>query len=363
MFRSVLASGWRRVGPHRPGEQHRHGTRGITARPAAALAAAACLAVLAAGCASHGNAPGAGAARSPGTSTTAAPSAAARTPAAAAPGGRAAAPRCHTSQLSVAFTGLNAAMGGVRGMTLILTNRSGATCSVYGYPGLAFATSGDVPVATHLTWVEQPRAAVVLRPGGNAQAMLTWRVNAAAPTASGPDIVHITPPDEYTSLRAGWEGGPVQGGAIAAWPLRAAPAGPFPGGTGTVANPFNGMCVALAADRATVVAWTCSPGASTQQWTSYSDGTLRTGGRCLDVTGPGAGARATAAACTGAPRQKWVLGQVSSNDFGPLINTGTGTALADPGGSTTNGTPLVTGPDRGDLSGPWHVSFHHYMAP
>jgi hypothetical protein len=262
-----------------------------------------------------------------------------------------------------AFTGRNAAMGGVRGMTLILTNRSGATCSVYGYPGLAFATSGDVPVATHLAWVKQPRAAVVLRPGGNAQAMLTWRVNAAAPTASGPDIVHITPPDEYTSLRANWEGGPVPGGAIAAWPLRTAPAGPFPGGTGTIANPFNGMCVTLPSGRAAVVAWTCSPGASTQQWTSYSDGTLRTGGRCLDVTGPGAGARATAAACTGAPRQKWVLGQVSSNDFGPLINTGTGTALADPGGSTTNGTPLVTGPDRGDLSGPWHVSFHHYMAP
>ena len=254
MFRSVLASRWRRTGPDRPGEQHRHGTWGITARSAAGLAAAACLVVLAAGCASHGNAPGAGATRSPGASRTAAPSAAARTPAAAAPaaaarGGQAAAPRCHTSQLSVAFTGLNAAMGGVRGTTLILTNRSGATCSVYGYPGLAFATSGGVLMATHLTWVKQPRAIVVLRPGGNAQAMLTWRVNVDAPTAFSPDIVHITPPDEYTSLRAGWEGGPVPGGAITAWPLRAAPAGPFPGGTGTIANPFNGMCVTLAAGR------------------------------------------------------------------------------------------------------------------
>jgi Ricin-type beta-trefoil lectin domain len=161
----------------------------------------------------------------------------------------------------------------------------------------------------------------------------------------------------------GWEGGPVQGGAIAAWPLRAAPAGPFPGGTGTIANPFNGMCMALAADRTTVVAWKCSPGASTQQWTGYNDGTLRIGGRCLDVTGPGTGAKAKVAACTGAASQKWAIGQVSSNDFGPLINTGTGTALTDPGGSTTNGTPLVMGPDRGDLSGPWRVSFHHYVAP
>jgi Protein of unknown function (DUF4232)/Ricin-type beta-trefoil lectin domain len=336
-----------------------------TTRSATALAAAACLAVLTAGCASHGNAPGAGATRSPGTSTTATPATSASTPAATAPattapGGQAAAPRCHTSQLSMAFTGLNAAMGGQRGMTLILTNHSGATCSVYGYPGLAFSKSGDVPMATHLTWVKQPPATVVLRPAGNAQAMLTWRVNVDAPTAFSPDIVHITPPDEYTSLWTDWEGGPVQGGVIAAWPLRTAPAGPFPGGTGTIANPFNGMCVTVAADRITVVAWKCSPGASTQQWTSYSDGTLRINGKCLGVTGPGIGAKAKAAACTGAPSQKWMIGQVSSNDFGPLINTGTGTALTDPGGSTTNGIPLVTGPDHGDLSGPWHVAFHHY---
>jgi hypothetical protein len=218
-------------------------------------------------------------------------------------------------------------------------------------------------MATHLTWVTQPHATVVLRPGGNAQAMLTWRVNVAAPTAFSPDIVHITPPDEYTSLRAGWEGGPVQGGAIAAGPLRAAPAGPLPGGTGTIANPFNGMCMALAADRSTVVAWKCSPGASSQQWTATATARCGRAAGAWTSPAPGIGARAKAAACTGAASQKWAIGQVSANDFGPLINTGTGTALTDPGGSTTNGTPLVTGPDHGDLSGPWQVSFHHYMAP
>ena len=226
-----------------------------TARSAAALAAAACLAVLAAGCASHGPAPGAGATRSPATSTTASPSAAATTPATTAPAttapvGPATAPRCHTSQLSMAFTGLNAAMGGQRGMTLILTNHSGTTCSVYGYPGLAFFTSSGFPMATHLTWMKAPHTQVRLRPGGNAQAMLTWRVNPyPQPTAFDPDLVHITPPDEYAHLQAAWQGGPVMGGDIVAWPLRAAPAGPYPAGTGTVASPFNGMCMALAADR------------------------------------------------------------------------------------------------------------------
>jgi hypothetical protein len=260
------------------------------------------------------------------------------------------------------FTGLNAAMGGQRGMTLILTNRSGTTCDVYGYPGLAFFNSRGFPMATHVTWLKAPHATVVLHPGSNAQTLLTWRVNMyPLPTPFDPDIVHITPPDEYASLRATWEGGPVKGGSIAVWPLRAAPAGSFPAGTGTIASPFNGMCMALAANGSAVVAWKCSPGASSQQWTGYSDGTLRIGGRCLAVTGPGAGAKATVAACTGAATQKWAIGQTSYNDFGAIYNTGTRTVLTDPGGSTTNGTQLVTGPDRGDQSYPWRVSFHHYM--
>jgi hypothetical protein len=329
------------------------------ARSAAALAAA-CLAVLAAGCASHSPAPGAGATRSPATSTTASPSAAATTPATTAPLGPATAPRCHTSQLSMAFTGLNAAMGGQRGMTLILTSHSGTTCSVYGYPGLAFFTSSGFPMATHLTWMKAPHTQVRLRPGGNAQAMLTWRVNPyPQPTAFDPDLVHITPPDEYAHLQAAWQGGPVKGGDIVAWPLRAAPAGPFPADTGTVANPVNGMCMALAANGSAVVAWKCDPGASSQQWTGYNDGTLRINGRCLDVTGPGADAEV--AACTGTATQKWVIDQTSYNDFGALYNTGTRTVLTDPDNSTTNGTQLVMGPDRGDQSYPWRVSFHHYM--
>ena len=208
-----------------------------TTRSAATLAAAACLAVLA-GCASHATAPGAGAARSPGTSTTAAPSAPASTPATTA-----------------------------------------------------------APASTPAT------------------------------TAPG-----------------------------------ATPAGPLPASAGTVASPFNGMCVTLAADGIAVAAWKCSPGASTQQWTGYSDGTLRINGKCLDVTGPQAGASAKVAACTGTASQKWRISQVSYNNFGSIINTGTGTALTDPGSSTTNGTQLVMGPDRGDQTYPWHVSFHHYMA-
>jgi hypothetical protein len=49
------------------------------------------------------------------------------------------------------------------------------------------------------------------------------------------------------------------------------------------------------------------------------------------------------------------------DDFGSITNIGTGAVLTDPGGSTANSTRLVMGPDRGDLSGRWHVSFRHYV--
>ena len=238
-----------------------------------------------------------------------------------------------------------------------LPNHSGSTCYVDGYPGLAFFTSRGVPLSTHLTWLTAPHATVVLRPGGNAQALLTWRVNMGAAMPFNPGFVHITPPDEYAYLSAAWPGGPVLNANIAAWPLSAAPAGPFPAGTGTVASPLNGMCMTLGAGNA-VVAWKCNPGASSQQWTGYSDGTLRINDRCLGVIG----GRVEVAACTGAADQKWRISQVSFNDFGPIIDTGTGTALTDPGGSTINGTQLVMGPDRGDQTYPWRVSFHPYLA-
>ena len=157
-------------------------------------------------------------------------------------------------------------------------------------------------------------------------------------TPFNPSSAQITPPDEYTYLWTLWQGGPVLGGNIVSWPLRAAPAGPFPAGTGSIADPFNGMCMALAADGTTVVAWKCNPGPSSQRWTGYNDGTLRVNGKCLDVTGPKAGATVKAAACSGAATQTWAIGQVSGNDFGSITNTATGNVLTDPASSTVNGS-------------------------
>jgi hypothetical protein len=254
-------------------------------------------------------------------------------------------------------------------MTLILTNRSHRTCYVYGYEGLGFLDSGDRPLPSHLSRVLVPHARVTLRPSANAQAMLTWRVYAdTSPPLEYPLWAEITPPDDYTHLMARWPSEPVRGGDIATWPLSAAPPGPVPTGIGTVEEPFNGMCMAAAGNGSAfgtkVVAWKCN-GDSSQQWTAYNDDTLRINGKCLDVTGRSTriGAKVELRTCDGSPSQQWQISQVSYNTFGPITSAGSGNALADPGGSTTNGTQLQMAKYNGDETmQPWHVSFYHYMS-
>jgi hypothetical protein len=292
---------------------------------------------------------------------------------AAAPGGQTpqvrVLPRCRTAQLSTAFTGLNASMGGGQGMTLILTNHSSRTCYLYGYVrlGLLGGHSDLHSLPTHVTRVKVPHRLVKLHPGGNAQAPLTWRSSTlAGGKLEYPQRVDITPPGASRHLTGMWPKVPVNDGKIELEPLRPAPAGPVPTGSGTVRNPFNGMCVAAAgngsADGTQVVAWECSGDAS-QQWTAYSDGTLRINGKCLDITGrsTAVGAAVDLAACDGSAAQRWQIRQVSQNSFGPIVNPWSGNALTDPDGSTVNGTQLLMGPDHGDQTGPWHVSFYHYL--
>jgi hypothetical protein len=259
-------------------------------------------------------------------------------------------------------------MGGQRGMTLILTNHSSRSCYLYGYEGLGFLGVGGSPLPTHATRVSAAHKRVTLRPGGNAQALLTWHVPVQDPAGPPeyPQRVEITPPDAYTHLTQAWPAQPVLGGDVAIWPLRSAPPGPVPTGIGTVRGAFNGMCMAVAgsgsANGTKVVAWKCNDHSS-QQWTAYSDSTLRINGKCLDVAGRSTtiGAQVELWACDGSPSQRWQIGQVSSNPFGPIVGLGSGNALTDPGGSSVNGIPLQMGANRGDQSGPWHVSFYHYI--
>jgi hypothetical protein len=125
-------------------------------------------------------------------------------------------------------------------MTLILTNHSRHSCYLEGYVGLGLL-GGHLtfpgPLPTHVTWVSAPHRPVRLHPGGNAQALLTWHDSTlAGGWLEYPQLVEITPPDAYQHLTGMWPKVRVNRGQIAVSPLRPAPGGPVPTGTGTVRN-------------------------------------------------------------------------------------------------------------------------------
>ena len=157
MVRSVLASRWRRAGPHRPGEQHRHRARGITGavcaavapgspwrdpapgRPAvrtrllASVAAAGLVAVVSA-CSSAAPLPyrAAGHSRSPPAAAAAPVTAGSPAAAPASPASTPPAPptvlRCVEKNLTTAVASYQNG-GGQAGIVLQLTNAGTAPCS------------------------------------------------------------------------------------------------------------------------------------------------------------------------------------------------------------------------------------------
>jgi hypothetical protein len=85
-----------------------------------------------------------------------------------------------------------------------------------------------------------------------------------------------------------------------------------------------------------VVLWSCQPGAP-QRWTLVTDGTIRIGTRCLEVSGTSndyLGKTVQLWGCAeGSARETWVTGTA-----GQLVNAATGLCLADASSSTVNGT-------------------------
>ena len=132
--------------------------------------------------------------------------------------------RCHTSMLSARVV-LGQPGAGQRYADLVLTNTSGASCRVYGYPGMQLlgASGGHIPTAVE----RQPGTAtlVTLAPGQQASSLLHWTIvpgtgegSPCEPTASG---LVVTPPDETAPLHTSWPGGTVcQHGQISATPFQ-----------------------------------------------------------------------------------------------------------------------------------------------
>ncbi|HEX5291800.1 MAG TPA: DUF4232 domain-containing protein [Streptosporangiaceae bacterium] len=162
----------------------------------AVAGAAAAAAIGAAGCGSGG----AGGVPAP-PAATATPAGAAVTAPAATP---AAGGRCHTAGLSVTLGAPQGQPGTQRTVSVVFTNTSGASCTMYGYPGvnLVQATSDQWSLVRQ----SAPVRTVALAPGASAHATLTfYQWSASVPNVKfAPARLLVTPPDETSSATVGW---------------------------------------------------------------------------------------------------------------------------------------------------------------
>lgn len=117
--------------------------------------------------------------------------------------------RCHTSDLK-ATVGPNHPGAGQENYALVLTNTSGSTCTVYGYPGAAFVNSKGQNVSINPHREGGDKQKIALSPGESAWSAMSY----SNPQMTGvatvqPDAILITPPDEKKSLKVNWTGGEV----------------------------------------------------------------------------------------------------------------------------------------------------------
>ncbi|MEV6112696.1 DUF4232 domain-containing protein [Streptomyces sp. NPDC052109] len=121
----------------------------------------------------------------------------------------AASTRCHTSELG-ASVGRNDPGAGQENFPVVLTNKSGRTCTLRGYPGAAFVTGSGSQLGPDPKRESGSPATITLHPGQSAWAGLTFSNPgiSGAKTAT-PAALLVTPPDERDSLKVAWTAGAV----------------------------------------------------------------------------------------------------------------------------------------------------------
>jgi Domain of unknown function (DUF4232) len=117
--------------------------------------------------------------------------------------------RCHTSELR-ASVGRNNPGAGQENFPIVLTNKSGRTCTVRGYPGAAFLNASGKQLGPDPKRSPGTVVTVRLAPGKSAWAGMSF----ANPEISGaraatPASLLVTPPDERHPLKVKWKGGKV----------------------------------------------------------------------------------------------------------------------------------------------------------
>ncbi|MEU6478746.1 DUF4232 domain-containing protein [Streptomyces sp. NPDC047017] len=162
--------------------------------------------------ATSGSGPSGGGSTAPGRTATApgsAPAASSGTGSGDRADAAARSTRCHTSELR-ATVGREDPGAGQENFPLVLTNTSGRTCTVRGYPGAAFTDAGGRQLGADPKRTSGSPVTVTLKPGRSAWAGLTF----SNPQVSGartatPSTLVVTPPDERDPLTVKWTAGQV----------------------------------------------------------------------------------------------------------------------------------------------------------
>ncbi|MGW2180481.1 DUF4232 domain-containing protein [Streptomyces sp. NPDC001732] len=165
---------------------------------------------------------------SPSTEPSPAPADGAGT-ATAGPASSPASSRCHTSELRASI-GPNHPGAGQSNFAVVLTNASRRSCTIHGFPGLAFVNGkGEAVTPDPERGTGKERSTVILTPGASAWATMTH----ANPALTGvttvtPEALRITPPDETEWISVRWTGGEVSNTGKASVPQ----VSPFRAGNG-----------------------------------------------------------------------------------------------------------------------------------
>ena len=176
---------------------------GMLARRLAIAAGLACLGALATACGSSSPSP------APTVTVTASPSsspaASASTPAPAAPSSSAASSACATSALHASL----GQGGGAAGSTfypIVFTNISGASCTLFGYPGVSFVTKAGGTLIGKAARRNPTFASrlVTIAPGGTAHAQLqvvnAMNFPAAECGLVTAHVLRVFPPGQFAAL-------------------------------------------------------------------------------------------------------------------------------------------------------------------
>jgi hypothetical protein len=198
------------VHDNRPGHLP-DGRMGERAHQAMVWVAVACVAVLAAACGSI-PAPGAGStattpAGSTATASGSAPQAGTSTAATTAP---AAQPGpCSTAALRVTLGSQESAAAGHFYRTLDFTNISGASCTLYGYPGVSFVTAiGGSQIGAAASRSPASKRLIVLAPGKKAHAVMdlldVLNFPSSECAATNAHWLKVYPPNQFSATYVPW---------------------------------------------------------------------------------------------------------------------------------------------------------------